>query len=153
MPAMLDISGDGFDKLSLLLDRFGENVSNLAPLFDQIADDFANTQRENFRTAGAVYGLWTPLSPAYAAWKEAHYPGQPILTRTGLLRDSLSSRPFGVEHIDQNRMVLGTQVPYARYHQDGAGLPRRPMINQPTRGEIRRYGSMLHRHAFEGVTS
>ncbi|GAB3191758.1 phage virion morphogenesis protein [Nesterenkonia suensis] len=154
MPATIRLHGDGFEGLSLLLDRFGENISNPAPAFDQMADLFAQTQRTNFATGGGYYGHWAPLSPAYAAWKDAHYPGQPVLTRTGQLRESLSSRPLGVEHIDNKRMVLGTQVEYAQFHQHGGGfLPVRRMLNQPTPSEIRQYGRILHRHAFEGVTT
>src|SRR5688572_696289 len=31
-----------------------------------------------------------PLNPVYAAWKAKHFPGKPVLERTGRLRDSLS---------------------------------------------------------------
>lgn len=152
MVAALTIDGAGFQPLQLLLDRFGENIDNPQPMFEDMADQFAQWQSANFGSGGGMWGVWTPLSPAYAAWKNAHYPGKPILTRTGQLRDSMTSRPFGVEVIDSKRMVVGTAVEYAKYHQQGGGnLPRRAIINSPTQGEMRQYGSILHRFAFEGV--
>lgn len=154
MARFLNIAGDGFDGLQLLLDRFSENIANPAPMFDAMADVFADTQRRSFDSSGATYGGWAPLSPAYAAWKDAHYPGQPILTLTGELRASLAERPLGVEHIDNQRMVLGTAIEYARYHQDGTStMPARPIINEPTSGEMRQYGSILHEFAFKGVVT
>lgn len=148
----LRLDGAGFEPLSLLLDRFSENIANPQPMFEEMADQFAQWQSANFGSAGGMWGVWAPLSPAYAAWKNATYPGQPILTRTGALRTHMSQRPFGVEVIDSKRMVIGTDIDYAKYHQQGGGnLPRRPIINPPTQGEMRQYGSLLHRFAFEGV--
>ena len=148
----LRIDGAGFDPLRVLLDRFGENISNPQPLFEAMADEFAKVQAANFGSGGGMHGYWQPLSPEYAAWKEANYPGQPILTRTGELRDEMSSRPFGVEVIDSKRMVVGTALSYATFHQQGGGnLPQRRIINPPTHSEMRQYGSILHRFAFQGV--
>lgn len=154
MTASISIRGDGFDALQLLLERFAENVSNPQPMFNAMADQFALSQRQNLGSGGGYYGYFQPLVPGYAAWKDAAYPGAPILTRTGELRESLTSRPFGVEHIDDRRMVLGTQIEYARYHQEGTSrMPKRPLINEPTQSEMRQYGSILHRFAFEGVAA
>lgn len=150
--AVLRIEGAGFEPLTLALDRFGDNISNPQPLFEAIADSFARSQEDNFSSSGAVHGGWAPLSPRYAAWKSARYPGAPILTLTGQLRASMTSRPFGVEIIDSRRMVVGTAVPYAKYHQQGTSkMPQRKIINPPTSGELRDWASTMHRFAFEGV--
>ena len=64
----------------------------------------------------------------------------------------MTSRPFGVEVIDSRRMVVGTAVPYAKYHQQGTQqMPQRKIINTPTGAELRDYASTMHRFAFEGV--
>lgn len=148
----LELQGSGFAPLALMLDRFSENVVDGRDIFDAMADAFASTQEQNFKSSGAVYGGWAPLSPRYAAWKAAAYPGAPILTREGHLRRSLTQRPLGVEDIAARRMVIGTDISYAGYHQKGTSkMPARPMINPPTGQELREYGSILHRFAFEGV--
>ena len=152
MPAQLRLEGSGFQALSLALERFGENVSNAEPIFDEIADDFAAHQEANFRSSGGLHGGWMPLSPRYAAWKSLRYPGAPILTLTGRLRATMTQRPLGVERITSRSMEIGTDVPYAKYHQQGTRrMPQRKIINKPTRGELKTYGSILHRYAFEGV--
>lgn len=152
MPASISIAGTGFDGLELLLDRFGDNISNPQPMFNSMADVFARSQSQNFGSGGGMYGYWRPLSVEYASWKAVNFPGAPILTRTGRLRDSLTNRPLGVEHIDNKRMVLGTAVEYAGYHQHGTRrMPQRKLINEPTPSELRQYGSILHRYAFDGV--
>lgn len=152
MPLSIRLEGDGIDSFSLSLDRFGDNVSDLRPAFNDMADEFVALQRANFGGGGSVYGAWSPLSPVYAAWKAVHYPGRPILTRTGALRDDLTQRPLAVENIDPHRMELGTDREYAAYHQRGtARMPQRKIINQPSPSEKRQYGKILHTHAFAGV--
>ena len=40
------------------------------------------------RQVDPTYGApWAALSPAYAKWKQARYPGQPILRASGLMQD------------------------------------------------------------------
>lgn len=152
MAKALRIDGAGFEPMQLLLDRFSENIQNPQPMFEAMADEFASRQAANFGSGGGIWGAWAPLSPRYAAWKNANYPGQPILTRTGALRTDMTQRPFGVEVIDSKRMVVGTDIEYAKYHQQGGGnLPQRRIISPPAPGEMRQYGNILHRFAFQGV--
>jgi len=151
---MLIFQGDGITPFTILLDRFSENISNAAPIFDEIANVFASSQAQNFGSGGGFYGYWAPLTPAYAAWKSARYPGAPILTRTGELRSSMAERPFGIEHIDDKRMVVGTALHYAKYHQGGTeNMTARKIVHPPTPSELRQYGNILHRFAFQGVAA
>lgn len=114
--------------------RFADGVSDLRPIWPVIADEFYADERDQFATQGAAGGeAWAPLSPEYAGWKEMHYPGQPILQRTGDLMRSLTSASDANAVNVQSRkgLTLGTRVPYAIYHQSIAPrrvLPRRPEI-------------------------
>ncbi len=80
--------------------------------------------------AGPQAGSWAPLSVSYARWKEAHYPGQPTLVRTGKLADALadSGAPGARRDISGDSLTFGTSgLPYASFHQTGTGrMPARP---------------------------
>lgn len=149
MDMSLRFSAPGMAPFRLMLDRFGDNIADPRPLFEKIADEFAQDQGDRFARGNS---LWTPLEPKYAAWKAARYPGAPVLTRTGALRDSLANRPLDVEWIDTQRMVIGTNLHYAGYHQRGMGNnPVRRMIDDPSPQTLHNYGNLLHEWAFEGV--
>src|SRR5262249_32662130 len=94
----------------------------------------------------ALGHTWTPLSPKYAAWKAIHFPGRPILQRTGALRRA-ASRPLRRATADG----LTITIPWSRelgqpvkveWHQEGtigkvgpAGhtgtMPARPILFDP----------------------
>lgn len=70
---------------------------------------------------------WAPLSPVTIARRNARTPaggeskGHQILVDRGILKNSLTqaSNPYGVNSTDANEVALGTNVAYARIHQDG----------------------------------
>lgn len=55
--------------------------------WEPMSEDFWQQNRETFAEQGPG---WRPLTYHYAKWKEAHYPGMPILVRTGALQASLT---------------------------------------------------------------
>ena len=72
-----------FEQWADLIDDFG-------PVFDDVVKLFRKHERDQFRKQGKQTGpRWPKLSPKYAAWKRKHFPGRPILVRTGALRDAL----------------------------------------------------------------
>lgn len=89
-------------------------------------------EENTFAREGAYEGLrkWAALSPEYARWKARVAPGAPILTLTGRLRRSLAGQTAdSIVEIDDFRLVYGTAVPYAIYHQMGTRkMPARPML-------------------------
>lgn len=111
---------------------------DLLPAFEAIAELFAEGERQQFDSEGAWgSGAWSPLSPAYAVRKHAQYPGTKILERTGDLKRSLTERPFGVELISPFAMVVGTNISYAHFHQDGTSrMPRRPPLAMPPQQRV-----------------
>lgn len=126
----MEVAGEAI--VSRAIGRFAGVTSDLRPAWRDIADDFLKVEERQFESAGAqgTGGAWQPLSPAYAAWKARNYPGMPIMQRSQRLFRSLSER--NADHIEESRpdeLVLGTRVPYAGYHQVGAGaLPQRRVI-------------------------
>ncbi|HEX4311887.1 MAG TPA: phage virion morphogenesis protein [Acidobacteriaceae bacterium] len=128
----LDIAGEV--QLDRGIGRFADGVSDYRPIWPVIEDDFYAEEKAQFASEGAEGGEpWQALSPEYAGWKEAHYPGMPILQRTGDLERSLTSPsdPNAVKIEGRKLLTLGTRIPYAIYHQSidpRTRLPRRPPI-------------------------
>lgn len=139
-------------QLDRTLARFADNVGDARAVWEVLADRFASLNRRQFATEGAHGGgvPWQALSPDYAEWKERHYPGKPILERTGDLLTSLTVRPFGVEVIEREFMVLGSGVEYAPYHQSGGDrLPQRRPV-ELTEGARRDWVRRLQRFVVTG---
>lgn len=79
--------------------------------------------------SGPQSGSWAPLSVSYAKWKAAHFPGKPILQRTGALKAALTGPGANARRdISGNTLSFGTTgLPYASFHQTGTGrMPARP---------------------------
>jgi phage gpG-like protein len=112
--------------------RFADGVADYRPIWGVIADDFYALEHDQFRSEGKEGGEgWQELSPEYAGWKQAHFPGKPILERTGDLLRSLTSGkdPNAVRVEERKTLTLGSKVPYAIYHQ--SPLPRRVLPRRP----------------------
>lgn len=72
-----------------------------------------------FETEGDWIGHpWPLLDEGYAAWKEQHAPGRPMLVLTGLLRRMAISR--SAVHVTGNQLSWTVNLPYAHIQQEGA---------------------------------
>ena len=151
MAARLTLTMEGETQIDRTLARFADAIEDARPLWDVLADRFAASERRQFDSEGAYgSGGWAPLSPAYAAWKARHYPGKPILERTGEAKRGLTVRPFGVEVLLPGSMVVGSGTDYMRYHQRGAGtLPQRRPVELPE-GERRDWVKLMQRFILTG---
>lgn len=137
--------GDGFNPFTNMLTRFENNVQDAAPVFDAMADHVVTMNKRQFDGRGNYYGGgWSPLSPKYAAWKSRQRPGKGILEFDGLLRESLTQRPFGVDEITSKSMTVGTGLDYASYHQYGTKhMPARELLGRPTREDTKMWATMM----------
>jgi phage gpG-like protein len=112
--------------------RFADGVSDYRPVWAVIEDDFYALVSRQFATEGVEGGgRWPELTAEYGKWKAMHYPGKPILERTGELMASLTSpgAPGAVRVEERKTLTLGTTVPYAIFHQTGTRkMARRPEI-------------------------
>jgi phage gpG-like protein len=118
--------------------RFADGIADYRPIWPVIEDDYYAQVKDQFKTEGEEGGqAWVPLSEKYGAWKEAHFPGMPILQRTGNLIDSLTNpnSANGVRREERKTLTFGSTLPYALYHQtgskDGEHPPARPEIQFP----------------------
>lgn len=145
----LDVAGEV--QMDRAIARFADGVTDYRPIWGVIADDFYAQELAQFESEGEEGGEgWQELSPAYAAWKEAQFPGKPILERTGDLKASLTREgdPNAVRIEERKTLTLGSRIPYAIYHQSiepRRVLPRRPEIMLTE--EFKR-GVMAHMHGY-----
>lgn len=109
----------GEPKLAAYFDHVERVPDDWRPAWEEMAPAFWSRNAQTFASQGPG---WRPLAPRYAKWKAKHYPGAPILVRTGALLASLTG-PDAKESIYEvypTRMVIGTGVHYAIYHQTGS---------------------------------
>jgi phage gpG-like protein len=119
-------------KMALAFERTGEAMENFGEKFFPILTTMLEVEvGEQFgrEGGGPNRGAWVPLSPGYEAWKQTHYPGKPILQRTGVMMDALTKDGGNSLRVENgNDFNFGTQgVEYASFHQTGTrGMPDRP---------------------------
>jgi hypothetical protein len=97
------------------------------PFWPLLVPVFIGWMAAQFATEGGWGGrTWAPLSPQYAQWKAAHYPGRSILIREGVMRRAASAPR---REASPRKLVLWIDDPKAPLHQEGEGrLPARPLI-------------------------
>lgn len=104
--------------------------------FGLVQDLFATGGRARGQTGRFAGGAWATLSPKYRIWKQKHYPGKPLLVREGDLRESVrwsgQLGPGGIFQAERDFVVVGTSIPYAKFHQQGTQtMPARPFLPTP----------------------
>ena len=131
MPLDLDYDDDGTrEKLAWI----AAQLLDLRPFWPKLVSLAIDWWGKQFDTEGAFGGFpWPPLSPSYAAWKAANYPGRGILVLERDLRQA-ASLPDRVA----NPQDLTLTIPWARlkgeqvdlsWHQLGTTrMPARPLI-------------------------
>lgn len=101
-------------------------------LWPLVTEALETEERRQFSEEGGGpnRGAWEALSPDYGKWKSQHYPGHPILQRTGALVQGLtdSSSQYAQRSANGDALVFGTiGLPYASFHQLGTSrMPDRP---------------------------
>lgn len=135
----------GFEPVAISLAQWGERLKDFRPFWiDYFAPSFYRNLQRNFELEGSYVGGWAPLSPGYAAWKQAHYPGKTILRRTDALFRSLSFEnghvgPRGIFLPGERALVLGTSVDYAQFHQTPGSFRSRGLLRVLRQGIARRF--------------
>lgn len=122
MAAVFQLEVDGAKEIAFAVSRFSDAIQDYRPAWEETADYLGQVTERRFDQHGPG---WAPLSPAYAAWKSANYPGRGILVRTGRMRASMGD----VQRISPMSLEWGTSVPYAVFHQRGTRkMPQRKVI-------------------------
>lgn len=126
---------DGERQVSRAFSLMEHEVRDLSEPLEEIGELIRQAIGEEFATGGARGGApWQPLSPDYAKWKEANFPGRPLLVQTGSMRrDMLSKAAF---RVTADRLVYSpetaseTHPEIAGFHQRGAEPnPARRMVD------------------------
>lgn len=120
-------SVDGQIQLSKVFLRISTAIQDWTPALSKSAEDLIEIlSYDVFETEGGAIGaVWAPLSIEYAKQKERNWPGQGILTASGLMRDSFTSI------VDSTSLTIGNSAEYFKFHQSSAPrtkLPRRVML-------------------------
>lgn len=124
------------------LEKWAALVQDWRPVFREARGAFFASEAQHFATEGrSTGGAFAALSPAYARRKRRLYPGRPILTASGRLRDVLTgARSDGaISRITRDEFVQGVRgnVSGARYHDSGTRyMPRRRplrLVSDPRR--------------------
>jgi len=144
-PFVLEFAFDGDVQIMTGLSRFGEYARDLRPAFREISADFKQVTAATFAAQGPG---WPPLNPRYAAWKARHYPGRPLLVRTGALQSAATGGSGYVERLEPLVMQLGVNVRYAHFHQQGTGrMPARKLVDFREDPAVqRRWAKIIQRH-------
>lgn len=106
-------------------------AKDVSPAWHALLDWFAEQETEQFLSRGHRFGDgWAPLAESTVDEKfRKHYPLDPLI-RTGALAQSLTHRPFPVEHITPHEVVAGTDIDYAIFHQRGTRrMPQRILFD------------------------
>lgn len=126
----------GLRRLAVAFERAGAELADPAKhIFPRVLDVLEDAVRRQFDAEGTGpdSGKWAPLSAKYKEWKDANFPGKPILERYGVLRAALTegSSPYALRRADSTTLVYGTKgVPYATFHQTGTSkMPERPVFD------------------------
>jgi len=146
---------EGLEPVSLMLDRFRQNMSSMYPAFERMAEDYrVNVFGRTFKQQGLDGAPWAALSPRYAAYKARKRPGAPILVFDGDLRESMTSPRGGITEVWDSGFTVGTDIDYASYHQRGTPfMPARPMIGPMQRADSRRLTKIMQRFIVEGTSA
>jgi phage gpG-like protein len=111
------------------LATFEESLAEQSPALRRIADDFREMIAQQFATEGRAEGTpWAELAPSTLRRRRARTS---ILYETGALLRSLTEPGAAghVEELEGYSLTLGSQLPYAGYHQSGTRrMPARPII-------------------------
>lgn len=124
----------GEQQVAFAFDAMGRDMRDLTVPLTGVGDVILEAVRGQFVSQGSRgrAGRWAPLSPAYAAWKHARFPGRPILVRTGVSRDAALDAPRALR-VTGSRLVYeppGRAADILGYHQTGAGdLPVRRVLD------------------------
>jgi hypothetical protein len=139
--AELELSSTGYAQVFINdLEALGLRMQDMEPVFDLFGRYIVEQHIPRQFAAHGTPARWAPLSPEYAAWKARHFPGRPILVRSGAMRAGFTweAHPRSLRII--NRVTAGqrSRTPRWVFHQEGTDhMPARPMVQISTADRTR----------------
>ena len=130
---LLTLSLDGLPQWEQLTQDMISRTEDLSEVWETGDEAFRLEMSAQFESQGGYLQdgtQWVPLSFAYAKRKPPPPAPFGILYRSGKLWQSLAKE--GGDHVkivQPESLVVGSSVPYGKYHQTGGGkLPQRKII-------------------------
>ena len=112
-------------------------LEDFTPVLERTRDLIFEWVGTAFDTGGATTagGPWAALSPRYRAWKDAHFPGRPVLSASEALRHSLTGGEncrveIGPDHLLIESTLMVGPWNLSGLHETGAPnakVPARPI--------------------------
>lgn len=106
-------------------------ITDMGPAMREVLDLIRKVEKQQFDSQGKYgSGGWKPLAPSTVAYKKAYNLDPRILRATGDLFSSMTKRGDSTQIAvpKQDGLVFGTTLEYAQYHQQGRGVPKRPVV-------------------------
>lgn len=124
-------------------ERWAKQLDDWRPVWTDVVELFRRHEVRQFDTEGVQTGpKWAKLSPAYAEWKQRHYPGRPILVLVGTLRQALTKKGPGWFEVKTARSLEVGLNPATAVGKIGGYLTT-GTANMPARPPIR-YDDKIH---------
>lgn len=126
--------------IEMSFERWADLMDDWGPAFEDVVTLFRMHEKQHFKSEGRSTGRkFRKLSERYKVWKEANYPGRPILVLRGALRAALVEGGSGsVKKVTSRSLQVGIDpksdplAKYARAHSRGEGrfgrIPKRPPV-------------------------
>lgn len=146
----IDLKVDADETIERMEDM-REQAHDLRPVFRWAKRELEKSYAANIAASGLLAGGWDPLSPSYALWKAARFPGAPMMVRTGRLFRSISElNDSSINVITKTSAQFGTTVEYAKFHQYGTSkMPKRKIVFEP-RGFASDLGEKIAKYVVDG---
>lgn len=128
--------------------RFANKVEDWRPLLEAFGELFKGNEQRQFASEGGNSGGWAPLTEAYDAWKQAHFPG-PIGVLHGFLRSAMTGGDGYTQIVGKTEASYGLgggpATVYGKYFDGGntRGMPARKVIAFDS-GERARWQKLVH---------
>lgn len=127
----------GVAEFDRVFSRAGAVISDLRPVWEEIKQEFFEIEQDQFQSSGTkgASGKWKELSPLTQARKIKKYGtfavvAGPLIATERMYKSLTRQTDDTVFESDAQSMVIGTKVPYAKYHQRGGrNLPQREVIS------------------------
>ncbi len=144
------ITEKGADEAGSALEQLGRRAQDARPASYKVRTVFRKAERRRFDYSGPG---WAPLEATTRERKSREQLDPRILRAKGALYRSLTSptAAFQIDRRDRTEFEFGTDVPYARFHEQGRGVPQRKLIDL-TPAEHRDLTSTIESYIAQGDT-
>jgi len=92
--------------------------------------------------------VWAPLSQKYADQKQKDFGEQPLLVRTGALKESMIKQGAtgNITLISSNKAVFGSTISYGQFHDEGTSKMPKRNFSEPSERREKIWEGQIERH-------